>query len=214
LLLAENVLAEACPERLPGSSPCARPYWARGPWALASRDRCSASRSPSAWLQLSRSSNVQVRRFFPDKPLGSPAPALGRPGCPREAERSCRWLGTLPVLDEVKTGLHRTGAFSAHGRFGLAPARAIVGSGPRAEPAGALFCCEELHRQVPRIGSRLPRGLCQRALFEAAAPDLPRGLPPTKDPSVRSSRDPDSGLRRGLFGGCGGSDPAAPPCVV
>ncbi|HLK67190.1 MAG TPA: aspartate aminotransferase family protein [Bryobacteraceae bacterium] len=59
----------------------------------------------------------------------------------KEAERLCRRTGTLLVLDEVQTGMYRTGEFLAAHRFGVEPdmvvlAKALSGG---LVPVGALL---------------------------------------------------------------------------
>jgi ornithine--oxo-acid transaminase len=66
------------------------------------------------------------------------------------ARRACRRTGTLFVLDEVQTGLHRTGPFLAAHHFGLDPdmvvlAKALSGG---LIPCGAVLMTDTIHRAV------------------------------------------------------------------
>ncbi|MEI6438393.1 MAG: aspartate aminotransferase family protein [Candidatus Omnitrophota bacterium] len=64
----------------------------------------------------------------------------------REAERLCRRSGTLLVLDEVQTGMYRTGPFLAAHHYGVEPdmvvmAKALSGG---LVPVGALLMTEKV----------------------------------------------------------------------
>lgn len=68
----------------------------------------------------------------------------------QEAQRLCDKHGTLFVLDEVQTGLHRTGAFLAAHHFGVTPdmvilAKALSGG---MVPVGALLMRDDICRSV------------------------------------------------------------------
>jgi ornithine--oxo-acid transaminase len=68
----------------------------------------------------------------------------------KEAERWCRRSGTLLVLDEVQTGLHRTGPFLAAHHFGVEPdmvvlAKALSGG---FVPTSAVLMSEEIYDSV------------------------------------------------------------------
>ncbi len=68
----------------------------------------------------------------------------------REAERLCRRHGTLLVLDEVQTGLGRTGKFLAAQHYGVQPdivvlAKALSGG---LVPVGAVLMTEEIYEAV------------------------------------------------------------------
>lgn len=68
----------------------------------------------------------------------------------RAAQALCRKYGTLFVLDEVQTGLHRTGPFLAAHHWGLDPdmvvlAKALSGG---LVPSGAVLMSDEIYESV------------------------------------------------------------------
>ncbi len=68
----------------------------------------------------------------------------------REAQALCRRYGTLLVLDEVQTGLYRTGKFLAAHHWGLRPdmvvlAKALSGG---LVPSGAVLMTNDVYRSV------------------------------------------------------------------
>jgi ornithine--oxo-acid transaminase len=67
-----------------------------------------------------------------------------------QAQRLCRRAGTLFVLDEVQTGLHRTGPFLAAHQFGVEPdmvvlAKALSGG---LVPVSAVLMSEDVYHSV------------------------------------------------------------------
>lgn len=74
----------------------------------------------------------------------------------KEAERLCRRHGTIFVLDEVQTGVFRTGRFLAAHHYGLDPdmvvlAKALSGG---FVPCGAVLMSDEINRSVYSSMSR------------------------------------------------------------
>lgn len=68
----------------------------------------------------------------------------------REAQRLCEKHGTLLVIDEVQTGIHRTGPFIASHHFGISPDMVILAkalSGGQV-PVGALLMRSDVCRSV------------------------------------------------------------------
>jgi ornithine--oxo-acid transaminase len=68
----------------------------------------------------------------------------------REAQRLCEKHGTLLVIDEVQTGIHRTGSFIASQYFGIEPDMVILAkalSGGQV-PVGALLMRTDVCRSV------------------------------------------------------------------
>lgn len=68
----------------------------------------------------------------------------------KQAQRLCRASGTLFVLDEVQTGMYRTGQFLAGHHFGLEPdmvvlAKALSGG---LVPVGAVLMRDEIYQSV------------------------------------------------------------------
>ncbi|HZW36545.1 MAG TPA: aspartate aminotransferase family protein [Candidatus Deferrimicrobiaceae bacterium] len=67
------------------------------------------------------------------------------PGYLKEAERLCRQKGVLLVLDEIQTGMGRTGAMLAGERFGLLPDIVTLAKGiANGLPLGAVVAREEI----------------------------------------------------------------------
>jgi len=67
------------------------------------------------------------------------------PGYLKEAERLCRQKGILLVVDEIQTGLGRTGAMLASERFGLLPDIVTLAKGlANGLPLGAVVAREEV----------------------------------------------------------------------
>jgi len=67
------------------------------------------------------------------------------PGYLKEAERLCRQNGILLVVDEIQTGLGRTGAMLASERFGLLPDIVTLAKGlANGLPLGAVVAREEV----------------------------------------------------------------------
>ncbi len=68
----------------------------------------------------------------------------------KEAQRLCDLHGTLLVIDEVQTGIHRTGRFLASQHFGITPDMVIIAkalSGGQV-PVGALLMRDDICRSV------------------------------------------------------------------
>lgn len=67
------------------------------------------------------------------------------PGYLKEAERLCRQKGILLVMDEIQTGMGRTGAMLASERFGLLPDVVTLAKGlANGLPLGAVVAREEV----------------------------------------------------------------------
>jgi len=82
----------------------------------------------------------------------------------REAQELCRRFGTLFVLDEVQTGMYRTGSFLAAHRFGVEPdmvilAKALSGG---LVPVTAVLMSEEV---CDSVYSSLPRAFVHTSTF-------------------------------------------------
>ena len=82
----------------------------------------------------------------------------------RGAELLCRGYGTLFVLDEVQTGMYRTGSFLAAHHFGVEPdmvilAKALSGG---LVPVGAVLMSEEI---CDSVYSSLPRAFVHTSTF-------------------------------------------------
>ena len=74
----------------------------------------------------------------------------------RKAEALCRRYGTLFVLDEVQTGMYRTGAFLAAHHFGVEPDMVILAKAMSGGlvPCGAVLMsdaiCDSVYSSLPR----------------------------------------------------------------
>ena len=93
----------------------------------------------------------------------------------KEAQRLCRRYGTLLVLDEVQTGLHRTGPFLAAHRYGVDPdlvvlAKALSGG---LIPVGAVLTTD---RVSDAVYSSLQRSLVHTSTFSENALAMRAGL--------------------------------------
>ena len=82
----------------------------------------------------------------------------------RNAEALCRRYGTLFVLDEVQTGMYRTGTFLAAHQFGVKPdivvlAKALSGG---LVPVGAVLMSDEV---CDSVYSSLPRAFVHTSTF-------------------------------------------------
>jgi ornithine--oxo-acid transaminase len=82
----------------------------------------------------------------------------------RSAESLCRRYGTLFVLDEVQTGMYRTGPFLAAHLFGLDPDMVILAKAMSGGlvPCGAVLMSDEICHSVY---SSLPRAFVHTSTF-------------------------------------------------
>lgn len=93
----------------------------------------------------------------------------------RGAQALCKKYGTLFVLDEVQTGLHRTGPFLAAHHFGVQPdivilAKALSGG---LVPIGAVLMTDEIYRSTY---SSLRRALIHTSTFSENGLAMRAGL--------------------------------------
>lgn len=93
----------------------------------------------------------------------------------RDAQTLCRRYGTLFVLDEVQTGMYRTGPFLAAHHFGLEPdmvvmAKALSGG---LIPCGAVLMSEAVHNSVY---SSLQRSIVHASTFSENGLAMRAGL--------------------------------------
>jgi ornithine--oxo-acid transaminase len=91
------------------------------------------------------------------------------------AESLCRRYGTLFVLDEVQTGMYRTGTFLAAHHFGVEPdmvilAKALSGG---LVPVGAVLMSEEI---CDSVYSSLPRAFVHTSTFSENSLAMRAGL--------------------------------------
>ena len=92
----------------------------------------------------------QIGAFIVEPVQGEGGVRVPDPGYLRGAQSLCRRHGTLLVLDEVQTGLYRTGTFLAAHQFGVDPdmvvlAKALSGG---LVPSGALLMSEAVYESV------------------------------------------------------------------
>lgn len=93
----------------------------------------------------------------------------------RSAESLCRRYGTLFVLDEVQTGMYRTGTFLAAHQFGVEPdmvilAKALSGG---LVPVGAVLMSDEV---CDSVYSSLPRAFVHTSTFSENSLAMRAGL--------------------------------------
>jgi ornithine--oxo-acid transaminase len=98
-----------------------------------------------------------------------------RDGYLREAEALCRRYGTLLVVDEVQTGMFRTGNFLASQHYGITPdivvmAKALSGG---LVPVGAVLMTDEIYRSVY---SSLKRAIVHTSTFGENSLSMRAGL--------------------------------------
>jgi ornithine--oxo-acid transaminase len=91
------------------------------------------------------------------------------------AESLCRRYGTLFVLDEVQTGMYRTGSFLAAHHFGVVPdmvilAKALSGG---LVPVGAVLMSDEI---CDSVYSSLPRAFVHTSTFSENSLAMRAGL--------------------------------------
>lgn len=82
----------------------------------------------------------------------------------RAAESLCRRYGTLFVLDEVQTGMYRTGTFLAAHHFGVEPDMVILAKAMSGGlvPCGAVLMSDEI---CDAVYSSLPRAFVHTSTF-------------------------------------------------
>lgn len=97
------------------------------------------------------------------------------PGYLERARDLCRRHGTLFVLDEVQTGLHRTGPFLAAHRYGLDPDMVVLAKAMSGGlvPCGAVLMTDAIHRSVY---SSLSRAFIHASTFGENALAMRAGL--------------------------------------
>ena len=97
------------------------------------------------------------------------------PGYLKDARALCRKYGTLLILDEVQTGMYRTGPFLASHAFGADPdmvilAKALSGG---LVPSGAVLLTDDIYRSV--YGS-LKRAIIHTSTFSENGLSMRAGL--------------------------------------
>lgn len=121
---------------------------------------------------------LKSKRFaaFIVEPIQSEAGVcVPRPDYLRNAESLCRRYGTLFVLDEVQTGMYRTGTFLAAHHFGVEPdmvilAKALSGG---LVPVGAVLMSDEV---CASVYSSLPRAFVHTSTFSENSLAMRAGL--------------------------------------
>jgi ornithine--oxo-acid transaminase len=121
---------------------------------------------------------LKSRRFaaFIVEPVQSEAGVrVADPDYLRTAEGLCRRYGTLFVLDEVQTGMYRTGTFLAGHQFGVDPdmvvlAKALSGG---LVPVGAVLMSDEV---CASVYSSLPRAFVHTSTFSENSLAMRAGL--------------------------------------
>lgn len=113
--------------------------------------------------------------FFVEPVQSEAGIRVAAPGYLREAQQLCRRYGTLLVLDEVQTGMYRTGHFLAAHHFEVQPdivvlAKALSGG---LIPVGAVLMKEEI---CDAVYSTLQRAIVHTSTFSENALAMRAGL--------------------------------------
>lgn len=113
--------------------------------------------------------------FFVEPVQGEGGIRLPEDGYLQQAQALCRKYGTLFVVDEVQTGLYRTGKFLASHHYGVQPdmvilAKALSGG---LVPVAAVLMTEEIYAAV--FGS-LQRAILHASTFSENALSMRAGL--------------------------------------
>ncbi len=92
----------------------------------------------------------KVAAFIVEPIQGEAGIRVPPPGYLEEAQALCRKYGSLFVLDEVQTGMYRTGRFLAAHHFGVDPDMVILAKALSGGliPSGALLMSEAVYRSV------------------------------------------------------------------
>jgi ornithine--oxo-acid transaminase len=114
----------------------------------------------------------------------------------RAAQSLCRKYGTLFVLDEVQTGLNRTGPFLAAHHWGLDPdmvvlAKALSGG---LVPSGAVLMSDQIYESVY---SSLGRSIIHTSTYSENGLAMRAGLA-----TLRALQDEELGKRSDAMGQC------------
>jgi len=93
----------------------------------------------------------------------------------RRAQELCRKFGTLLVLDEVQTGMYRTGPFLAAHHFGLDPVMVVLAKALSGGlvPIGAVLMTEQIYGSVY---DSLKRAIVHTSTFSENALSMRAGL--------------------------------------
>ena len=128
----------------------------RGPLLglIASR---SALRRPARLLE--RALSRRVGAFVVEPILGEGGAVLPPPGYQADAQELCRRSGALLVLDEVQTGLGRTGTLFAHAAEGFSPDVLVLGKalGGSLAAIAATLTTPALHDRAAGAPERFDR---------------------------------------------------------
>src|SRR2546427_474183 len=109
-------------------------------------------RSRMSWVEVVRKklSTKSIAAFIVEPIQGEAGIRVPSPEYLGEAQALCRKYGTLFVLDEVQTGMYRTGRFLAGHQYGVEPdmvvlAKALSGG---LIPSGAVLMSDAIYRSV------------------------------------------------------------------
>ena len=149
------------------------PFWSEGFGPMLSGTKAVPFNDPTALEE-----QLKTRRYsaFFVEPVQSEAGIrVAAPGYLREAQQLCRRYGTLLVLDEVQTGMCRTGRFLAAHHFEVQPdivvlAKALSGG---LIPVGAVLMKEEI---CDAVYSTLQRAIVHTSTFSENALAMRAGL--------------------------------------
>ena len=148
-------------------------YWRDGFGPLLPRDGCGALRRSQALEQI-----LATRRyaaFFIEPVQSEGGIRIPRSDYLSAAQALCRHYGSLFVLDEVQTGMYRTGPFLAAHHFGLDPdivvlAKALSGG---LIPVSATLMSDAVYRSVY---SSMKRAIVHASTFSENSLAMRAGL--------------------------------------
>ncbi len=120
-------------------------------------------------------SSQQFAAFFVETVQSEAGIRLPPAGYFAEVQRMCRQFGTLLVLDEVQTGMYRTGKFLAAHHYGVEPdmvilAKALSGG---LVPSGALLMTDAIYNSV---FTSLKRSIVHTSTFSENGLSMRAGL--------------------------------------
>ena len=149
------------------------PFWTEGFGPLLADTRAIPFDDPAALEDQLKTRKYAA--FFVEPVQSEGGIRVPSPAYLRTAQELCQRYGTLLVLDEVQTGMFRTGPFLAAHHFGVQPdmvvlAKALSGG---LVPVGAVLMTEEISESVY---SSLERAIVHTSTFSENALAMRAGL--------------------------------------
>ncbi len=149
------------------------PFWSEGFGPMLSGTKAAPFNDLNALEEQLKTRKYAA--FFVEPVQSEAGIRVAAPGYLREAQQLCRRYGTLLVLDEVQTGMYRTGRFLAAHHFEVQPdivvlAKALSGG---LIPVGAVLMKEEI---CDAVYSTLQRAIVHTSTFSENALAMRAGL--------------------------------------